>query len=72
MRDVDGWKPNRNALSSHAVSNEHNILLVNIKILDQENNYYKRKFLESFYVNNCDSTMNTKSNEYFPSPYETI
>ena len=72
MRDVDGWKPNRIALSMHAISNDHKIDWVNIKILAQENDYYKRKFLGSFYINKCDSTLNISSNEYFPSPYETI
>ena len=59
--DVDGWKPNRSALSSHANSNDHKIDWVNIKILTQETKikliwvntkilgYYKCKLLESFY-----------------------
>ena len=49
MRDVDDWKPNRSALSMPAISNEHKIDWVNIKILAQESDYYKRKFLESLY-----------------------
>ena len=72
VRDVDGWKPNRSALSKHVNLNDHKIDWVNIKILAQENDYYKRKFLESFNINKCDSTLNIKSNGYFPSPHETI
>ena len=72
MRDVDGRKPNRSALSTHAISNDHKINWVNIKILAQENDYYKCIFLKSFYVNKGDLTMNIKSNEYFCSPYEAI
>ena len=49
MRDIDGWKPNHSALSTHAISNDHKIDQVNYKILAQENDYYKRKFSESLY-----------------------
>ena len=48
---------------THAISNDHQIDWVNIKILVQKNDYYKRKFLESFYITKRDSTMNIKSNE---------
>ena len=37
MRDADGWKRDRSALSKQAVSNDHKINWVNIKILAQEN-----------------------------------
>ena len=63
---------NRRSLFTHAISNDHKIDWVNIKILTQENYYYKRKFLKSFYTNKCHSTMNIKPNEYFSLPYETI
>ena len=62
MRDVDGWKPNRSVLSTHAISNDHKINWVNIKILAQENGYCKRKFMESLFINKCDSTMNIEHN----------
>ena len=35
------------------------------KILQQENDYHKRKFLELVYTNKCCLIMNIKSNEYF-------
>ena len=58
MRDVDGWKLNRNTLFTHPISNDHKINWVNANILELENDYHKRKFLESFYNNKCDSTIN--------------
>ena len=72
MRDVDGWKPNRSSLSTLAISNDLKIAWVHIKTLGQENEYYKRKLLGSSYINKCNLTMNIKTNEYFPSSYETI
>ena len=72
MHIVDGWKPNRSGLSMHAILIICKIDWVNIKILAQENDYYKRKFLQSFYINKCDLAINIKSNEYFPSLYKAI
>ena len=45
MGDVDGWKPNFSMLPTHTISNDHKIDWVTVKILAQENSYYKCKFL---------------------------
>ena len=47
-RDVRLIKWDSTALSRHAIQSEHEIVWENSKILDLENDYAKRKFIESF------------------------
>ena len=47
-----------------------NFFALYTKIRVQENDYHERKFLELFYANKCNLTINIKSNEYFFSLYE--
>ena len=42
----------RTALSKHAISQNHTFNWNQSKLLQFETNYHKRKFIESFFINN--------------------
>lgn len=49
------------ALSAHANNHSHTVDFDNVKVLDTENQYKTRLFLEMWHINNCDNTMNYKT-----------
>ena len=48
------------------------LILVILKILDYNIDYDKRKFLESFYINNTKNSKNDKDRNVFPKIYSNI
>ena len=72
LKDVTKGDHARTALSKHAVSTSHEIAWNSSKILEFENDYRKRQFIESFYINTQGYTMNDKSSVNFPSVYTTL
>ena len=48
---------------------EHLISWTNAKILDFELDLIKRRFIESYFINQISSTMNDKQNDKFPRIY---
>ena len=53
-------KDNTTALCKHAINLHHNIDWNNSQILEFETNYRKRRFIESFFINNVPNTINDR------------
>ena len=51
------------------LDNKHSISWTNAKILDFELDFIKRRFIESYFINQIPGTMNDKQNDKFPSIY---
>ena len=60
---------NMSALTKHVFDNEHSMDWTNAKILDFELDFTKRRFIESYFINQIPNTMNDKQNDKFPSIY---
>ncbi|KAI5753332.1 hypothetical protein M8J77_025961 [Diaphorina citri] len=54
-------KKNASALTNHVFENQHNFDFNNVKIIDNEKNPKKRKFLEAFHINKNSNTVNYRS-----------
>ena len=72
MRDVKNTDSNATALSKHAVELGHSIDWDNCEILEIETDYYKRKFIESFYTNSLSNALNDKKSVCFPAVYQNL
>ena len=62
----------KTALVKHCFNCEHRIDFGNFEILDYNIDYDKRKFLESFYINNTKNSINDKDCNVFPKIYSNI
>ena len=62
----------KTALVKHCFNCEHRIDFSNFEILDYNIDYDKRKFLESFYINNTKNSINDKDRNVFPKIYSNI
>ena len=62
----------KTALVKHCFNCEHRIDFGNFEILDYNIDYDKRKFLESFYINNTKNSINYKDRNVFPKIYSNI
>ena len=60
MRDVRLMKWHSTALSRPAIQSEHEIDWKNSEILDLENDYAKRKFIQSFFINSQNNSLNDR------------
>ena len=56
----------------HCFNCKHRINFGNFEILNYNSDYYKRKFLESLYINNTKNSMNDKNWNSFPKIYSNI
>ena len=73
MAKVDEQSLNKKtALVKHKFINEHEIDFKNSKILLFEVDFKKRRFLESWFINKTDNTMNDKDIKSFPQIYNTL
>ena len=59
----------RTALSKHAITQNHTFNWNQSKLVQFETNYHKRKFIESFFINNNRKSMNDKKSVLFPNVY---
>ena len=62
-------KDNTTALCKHAINLHHDIDWNNSQILEFETDYRKRRFIESFFINNIPNTMNDRKSISLPSLY---
>ena len=69
MRDLKNKKYIASALVKHMLEQDHIPNWNNCIILGFETNFYKRRFMESFFINNWPLTMNDKSSVDFPKIY---
>ena len=59
----------KTALVKHVVNFQHNIDFDNSSILAFESDFFKRRFLESFFINNKITTVNDKENCFYNEIY---
>ena len=62
----------KSALSEHVMNKVHLIDWQNAKIIQQESNYKKRLFLESWHINKNPKTMNRKDGSNLPNVYKSL
>ena len=72
MRDVRLMEWDSTALSRHAIQSEHEIDWENSEILDNENDYAKRKFIESIFINSQNNSLNDRDSVAFPQVYQNL
>jgi len=60
------------ALVKHVIFNDHKIDWTNCKIFCPELDYSKRRFLESFYINQNVHAVNVKNNCFYSKVYDSI
>ena len=65
-------KRDSTALSKHAIQSEHEIDWENSEILDLENDYAKRKFIESYFINSQNNCLNDRDSVAFPHVYQNL
>ena len=69
LADIRHLRFNKSALTKHVFDNEHSMDWTNAKILDFELDFTKRRFIESYFINQIPTTMNDKQNDKFPCIY---
>ena len=62
----------KTALVKHSFTNEHKIDFKNSKVLQFQTDFIKRRFLESWFINLTDNSMNDKDIQSFLQIYNTI
>ena len=72
QRDIGKCDYEKSALSKHAYCNDHRIDWEEATILEREDHYKKRLFLESYHINSISQAMNDKKTCMFPAAYQTI
>ena len=60
---------NTTALCKHAINSHHDIDWNNTQILEFETDYKKRRFIESFFINNFPNTINDRKSISLPSMF---
>ena len=71
-RDVRLMKWDSTALSRHAIQSVHEIEWENSDILDIETDYAKWKFIESFFINSQNNSLNDRDSVAFPKIYQNL
>ena len=69
LADIRHLRFDKSALTKHVFDNEHSMDWTKVKILDFELDFTKRRFIESYFINQIANTMNDKQNDKFPSIY---
>ena len=69
LADIQHLRFDKSALTKHVFDNEYSMDWTNAKILDFELDFTKRRFIESYFINQIPYTMNDKQNVKFPSIY---
>ena len=62
----------KTALVKHVVNFQHNIDFDNSSILAFESDFFKRRFLESFFINNKITRVNDKENCFYNEIYNEL
>ena len=69
LADFRHLRFDKSALTKHVFDNEHSINWTKVKILNFDLDFTKRRFIESYFINQIPNTMNDKQNNKFPSIY---
>ena len=60
------------ALCKHAITLDHELDWETSKMLTFETNYHKRRFIESFYINQKQNSMNDEKSVFMPALYHNF
>ena len=63
---------NKNCSFEHVVNFQHNIDFDNSSILVFKSDFFKRRFLQSFFINNKITTVNDKENCFYNEIYNDL
>ena len=63
LADIRRLRFDKSALTKHVFDNERSMDWTNAKILDFELDFTKRRFIESYFINQIPNTMNDKQND---------
>jgi len=66
MADVKYRRFDRSALTRHIFDLGHSMDWQQSQVLEFECDFHKRRFIESYYINTDQSSMNDKSSDMFP------
>ena len=73
MAKIDDNNINKEtALVKHVVNFQHNIDFVYSSILAFESDFFKRRFLKSFFINNKITIVNEKENYFYNEIYNEL
>ena len=72
MADVKYRRFDRSALTRYVFDLGHSIDWQHLKVLEFECDFHKRRFIESYYINTDQSSMNDKSSDMFPDIYRFL
>ena len=62
----------KSAFAHHSLTSKQSINWADSRILENEEDYYRRLFLESYHINSRNDTMNKKESVLFPSIYREL
>ena len=60
------------ALAKHSITSKHEFNWDASKIVTVEQDFFKRRFLESYFISNSSVALNDKVNELFPVIYHSL
>ena len=66
LADIRHLRFDKSALIKHVFDNEHSMDCTRAKFLDFELDFTKRRFIDSYFINQIPHTMNDKQNDKFP------
>ena len=69
LADIRHLQFDKSALTKYVFDNEHSMDWTNAKILDFKLDFTKRRFIESYFINQIPNAMNDEQNDKFPSLY---
>ena len=69
LADIPHLRLDKTALTKHVFDHYHSVDWTNAKILNFELDFTKRRFIESYFINQIPNTMNDKQNDKSPSIY---
>jgi len=72
MADVKHKRFDKSALTRHVFDSGHSMNWQQSKVLYFECDFHKRRFIESYYINSDQSSMNDKSSDMFPDIYRFL
>jgi len=72
MADVKHKRFDKRALTRPVFDLGHSMDWQQSKVLEFECDFHKRRFIESYYINSDQSSMNDKSSDMFPDIYRFL
>jgi len=67
---IKHFHPEKSALAKHTLELDHRMNWSKTQIVAFENDFRKRRFIESFFINSTPNVINEKSSDLFPNIYK--